>query len=329
MKKKRLVLAVVALAVVAGVAVRLMRTNSELDRNTLRLSGNVEITSAQVSFNIPGRVEHRLVSEGESVTNGQVVAFLEKTELEQELAMRRADVQAAQAALAELETGTRPEEIDQAAAAVEVARAEAKRVNGDLARQKELFQQKVISPREFEAAEAAAGMASAKVREAEARLALLKKGPREETILAARARLEQARQAVARAETRLAYTTLTSPLTGVVLAEGIENGEYAVPGTPVVTVGDIENVWLRAYVNETDLGRIKIGQRVMITTDTYPGKVYEGRLSFIAPQAEFTPKNVQTTKERVKLVYRVKVDTANPNQELKPGMPADAEIKLR
>jgi HlyD family secretion protein len=271
----------------------------------------------------------RLVSEGENVTNGQVVALLDQTEWERETAMRRADAQAAEAVLAELEAGTRPEEIEQAAASLEIATAEALRMRNEFTRQKDLFQQKVIAPREFEAAEAAASMASAKVREGEARLALLRKGPREETIRAARARLEQARQAVALAETRLGYAVLMAPLTGVVLAEGIENGEYVVPGTPVVTVGDLLNVWLRAYVNETDLGRVKIGQTVRITTDTYPGKAYEGRLSFIAPQAEFTPKNVQTAKERVKLVYRIKVDIANPDQELKPGMPADADIKVR
>lgn len=98
------------------------------------------------------------------------------------------------------------------------------------------------------------------------------------------------------------------------------------PGTPVVTVGDLENVWVRAYINETDLGRVKVGQRVRVTTDTYPDKVYEGHISFISSQAEFTPKNVQTAKERVKLVYRIKVDIENLNMELKSGMPADAEL---
>ena len=130
------------------------------------------------------------------------------------------------------------------------------------------------------------------------------------------------------AETRLGYATLASPLSGVVLSKNVEPGEFVAAGTPLVTVGDLENVWLRAYINETDLGRVKVGQRVRVTADTYPGKRYEGRVSFIASQAEFTPKNVQTEKERVKLVYRVKVDIRNPNMELKPGMPADAEILL-
>jgi HlyD family secretion protein len=93
-----------------------------------------------------------------------------------------------------------------------------------------------------------------------------------------------------------------------------------------VTVGELANVWLRAYINETDLGRVKVGQAARVRTDTYPGKAYEGRVSFLSSQAEFTPRNVQTEQERVKLVYRVKIDLPNPEMELKPGMPADAEI---
>ncbi len=323
-KRLKILIPLVLAAIVFGILV--IRNADALPSGIIRMSGNIEVTAAQVSFKIPGRVTQRLVSEGESVTNGQLVARLEQVELEQELAMRRTDVQTAQAQLAELEAGTRPEEIEQAAAALEVAKAETQRVEAEFARQKELFTQKVIAPREFESVQAASRIAFAKVHEAEARLTLLKKGPREETIHAARSRLEQTRQAAALMETRLTYATLLAPFSGVVLAEGVEDGEYVVPGTPVVTVGDLMNVWLRGYINETDLGRVKIGQAVRVTTDTYPGKVYEGRLAFIASQAEFTPKNVQTTKERVKLVYRIKVDIANPNQELKPGMPADADI---
>ena len=158
---------------------------------------------------------------------------------------------------------------------------------------------------------------------------MVKKGPRRETIDQARARLKQAEEALNLSKIYLDYTKLISPLSGVVLSEVIEAGEYVVPGTPVITVGDLKKVWLRGYINETDLGRVKIGQGVRVTTDTYPDKIYRGHISFIASQAEFTPKNVQTKKERVKLVYRIKVNSPNPNLELKPGMPADAQIALK
>lgn len=325
-KKKRLLIAIPIILGVGVFGIWKVREAGARDPNTIRVSGNIEVTSAQVSFKLPGRVIQRLVSEGESVTNGQIVATLDAAEFEQEVAMRQAEAQTAQAVLDELEAGTRPEEIEQAAAALEVVKAEAQRMASEFERQQGLFAEKVTSSREFEAAQAASRTAIARVREAEAGLTLLEKGPREEAIRAARSRLEQARQAVMLAGIRLGYATLRTPLAGIVLAEGIEDGEYVVPGTPVVTVGNLTDVWLRGYINETDLGRVKIGQAVNVMTDTYPGKVYPGRLSFVASQAEFTPKNVQTTQERVKLVYRIKVDIANPDQELKPGMPADADV---
>jgi HlyD family secretion protein len=111
-----------------------------------------------------------------------------------------------------------------------------------------------------------------------------------------------------------------------VLSKNVEPGEYVAPGTPVVTVGDVVNCWLRAYITAGDLPRVKLGQKARVIVDSRSGKFYEGRVSFIAANAEFTPKNVQTEKERVKLVYRIKIDVHNPSQELKPGMPADAEI---
>jgi HlyD family secretion protein len=128
------------------------------------------------------------------------------------------------------------------------------------------------------------------------------------------------------AKTRLGYTILASPVSGLVISKNIEPGEQVAAGTPVITVGELDTVWVRAYINETDLGRVKVGQKARVTTDTWPGKVYDGIVTFISSEAEFTPKIVQTQKERVKLVYRVKITIPNPNMELKPGMPADAEI---
>jgi HlyD family secretion protein len=270
----------------------------------------------------------------------------------EEIQEASAAVRKAQAGLDELLAGSRPQDVAAQQASLRRAEAEAQRWKDEFSRQETLFKADVISVREFDAAKAAYAVAGAKVREeterlklvlegprreqieqaraalkqAEQRHALIKKGPRRETIDQARARLDQAEQALAVAETRLSYATVRAPLGGVVLSENIEPGMYVAPGTPVITVGDLKNVWLRAYINETDLGRVKVGQRVRASTDTYPGKYYDGQVSFIASQAEFTPKNVQTEKERVKLVYRIKVDILNPDMELKPGMPADAVI---
>lgn len=342
------------------------------------VSGNIEVTDAEVAFKIAGRVEKRLVDEGVLITQGEVVAVLDSSDLQEEVELRRAELAAAQAALAELEAGSRPQEItaakanlDKAEAALkeletgfrpqEIAAAEATlkaatleatQLETELARAGRLVKQNAISQEAYDRARSNYDVAAQRAREAAERLDLLREGvrqeqiaqaraardqlkaqyelikigPRQEQIDQARARVEQAKAALRLAETRLGYATLVSPLSGVVLSKNIEPGEFVSPGTPVVTVGDLVNVWLRAYINQTDLGRVKVGQKAQVTTDTYPGKVYEGHVSFISSEAEFTPKSVQTATERVKLVYRIKIDIQNPSMELKPGMPADAVI---
>jgi membrane fusion protein YbhG len=325
--KKKIIPVILILAVLTAVFLY-FRSRSPVNPDLIRVSGNIEITEAEVSFKIPGRVLERLVDEGETVTAGQVVARLDSLELAQEKALRQAQVSSARAALAELQAGSRTEEIAQAQALLERAQADRERAQDEFERQKKLYQREVISTREYDLARTTRDGAEAKVRESREYLTLVKKGPREEKIDQARASLKAAEQALAQAQTRLDYTVVVSPLAGMVLSKNIEPGEYVAPGTPVVTVGEVGQVFLRAYINETDLGRVKVGQIVKVTTDTFPGKHYEGRISFLAPQAEFTPKNIQTQKERVKLVYRIKVEIPNPQMELKPGMPADGEILL-
>ena len=370
-------IAVVAVAILAWV---FLSYRSNAAGGTLRVSGNIEVTDAEVSFKSPGRVLERLVDEGQMVAAGQVVARLDSAELVEQRAMRLAELEAAQAALSELEAGSRPEEIAQAKAAMDQnqwrlnellsgsrsqeiasaeaglkqAQADATRARVDFERYARLYQKVNVSAQQFDAARSAMEMAEARQRQAEEQLKLVregprreqidqaraaleqagelyemvKKGPRKEEISQARARVNQAQQSLALAETQLGYSTLTAPFAGMALSKNVEPGEYVSAGTPVITLGDLANVWLRAYINETDLARVKLGQRVSVTSDSDREKKFEGHISFIASEAEFTPKSVQTEKERVKLVFRIKIDIPNPNQELKPGMPADAVIQL-
>ncbi|PTX91453.1 HlyD family efflux transporter periplasmic adaptor subunit [Opitutus sp. ER46] len=321
MKSAALSLACAALLLAVGC------NRSRVDPNGARvLSGNIEVVDAQLGFKIAGRIAQRPVFEGDPVKVGQLVAQLDDIEQKQQLALRRAELAAAEAALAELEAGSRPQEIAAAAAALRSAEAERDRARVDFKRQQELLQQAAISTREHDTAEAQLKVAEARVVEAGEKLQLVREGPRAEVIQQARARVAQARAAVALAETQVDNTRLVSPLTGVVLSHHLEPGEFVSPGTPVVTVADTVHVWVRAYLDQSDLGRLRRGQKVAVTTDSFPGKSYEGIVGFIASEAEFTPKTVQTTKERVKLVFRVKVDINNPNDELKPGMPADVHI---
>jgi len=289
----------------------------------LVLSGNFEVDDAQLGFKTPGRVVERTVREGDRVNVGQPIARLDDAEQQAQLALRRAELAAAEAQLAELNAGSRPQEIAAAAATLRSAEADRDRVRLDFARQEELRKKQVISDRDFEAAQAQLKVADAKAAEAAERLKLIQEGPRRETIQQAAARAEQARAAVALATTQLENTRLTSPLAGVVLSHNIEPGEFVSAGTPVVTVAETAHLWVRAYVNQPDLGRVRHGQKVVVRTDSFPGRDFEGVVGFISSEAEFTPKTVQTPKERVKLVFRLKIDVANPKDELKPGMPAD------
>ncbi len=272
-KKKLLGLLVLVLIVIAAVLVnRFVFKPKTDDLNRIQVSGNIEVTDAEVSFKIGGRVEQRLVDEGQMVTLGETVALLDRSDLQAEVAMRQAELLAAQASLAELEAGSRPLEIEVAKARVASVKAERERSESDFHRAERLAKTQVIAEEQFVQAKGAYGVAVAKEREAEEQLKLVIEGPRQEQIAQGRARVEQAQAARALAQTRLGYATLTAPLTGVVLSKNVEPGEYVAPGTPVVTVGELAKPWLRAYINETDLGRVKLGQQVRVKTDTYPDK---------------------------------------------------------
>lgn len=377
MQKKKIIFLFLVVIVVAGVLIEKKREENARG-DVIRVSGNIEVTNAELSFKIPGKVTERLVTEGDMIKQGQVVARLDSSEYDQALAVEKAAVRKAEAALAELRAGSRPQEIQQAFATMEKARswldqlqagsrpqeiasaeAEVEHARSDMEnlereykRQDELVREGVSSQEQFDRARTTFMLAVASLKEANEKLklvregprkeeieqarqslkeatehhALVKEGPRKEVIEQARAQLQQSQAGLALAQTRLDYTILFAPFSGTVLSKNVEPGEFVYAGTPVVTAADLQDIWLRAYINETDLGRVKLGQKARVTTDTYPGKVYDGKVSFIAGQAEFTPKNVQTEKERVKLVYRIKIVLSNPMLELKPGMPADAEV---
>jgi len=322
----RKMLVIGAVVIVAALVLIMVMRRTPQQSGDIKVSGTIETTLTALSFKQPGRVRERLVDEGQKVAAGQVVARLDDTEIRQELAGREADLAAARAALAELQAGSRVEEIAQAEAAVLRLKAESRRAADEYLRSEQLFKREVIAKRDLDLALAARDASAAALREAAERLQLVRAGARSETRQQARARVQGAEAAASLARTRLTETTLLAPTAGIVLSKNIEPGEQVAPGTPVVTIGRLEDVWIRGYVPESDLPRIRLGQKARVTVDGLKGKVFEGRLDFIAQEAEFTPKNVQTEKERVRLVYRVKVTVANPDMVLKPGMPADAVI---
>jgi HlyD family secretion protein len=276
-----------------------------------------------------------------------------------DLEQRLADLRQAQARLRELEAGSRPQEIQEARAAVESAQTEYERAKKDWDRAQTLHKNDDISTQQYDQFRARVESAAAALRQAQQRLALVQEGPRKEEIEAARAQvsraaaavkwaeaqrldvtrkqqdvtsrgadIERARAQVAMIDSQLSDTVATSPIDGVALVKAANVGEILAPGTTVVTIGDIDHPWLRGYINERDLGRVKLGTKAKVTTDSFPGKAYWGRVSFIASEAEFTPKQIQTSEERLKLVYRIKIEVDNPQHELKSNMPADAVLVL-
>jgi ABC-2 type transport system ATP-binding protein len=310
MRKKLALLALVVLAIPVAAFFNYQKFYHRNDSEEVPVFGNIEITEVEISFRIPGRVQERFFDEGQAIEEGDLVAQLDSSEQRHEVALREAEVRGAEASWMELKDGYLPEEIAQAQAKVQQTQADLNRLELEYKRQTQLRREQVISQKEYEAATAAYQEAEARNKEAEEYLALLLRGTREEKIEAGQSRWEEARQSLELAKLKLSFTSLHSPLSGIVMTKNVEPGEYVSQGTPIITVGNLDDVWVRAYVPETELGMIKLGQKVKIYTDTYPGKAYEGILSFISQTAEFTPKNVQTAKERVKLVYRIKIDLA-------------------
>jgi HlyD family secretion protein len=323
--KKRILISLLIVGIIAaGLAYSLRRDRTA--SGTITISGTIEATTVAASFRIPGRIAERLADEGQNVASGQLLARLATDDLEREVQLREADLATATAALDELAAGTRTEEIAAATASVARLQAEATRAASDLTRSENLYRSEVIATRDLESARAAGQASQAALREAGERLRQLQNGPRPETVRQARNRVASAAAALALTRNQLQHGTLLSPASGVILAKHVEPGEQVAAGSPVVTIGQLDEVWVRGYIPESDLGRVKVGQQAQVQGDTFGNRRYPGTVTFIAPEAEFTPKNVQTAKERVKLVYRIKITLKNPNRELKPGMPVDATI---
>ena len=328
MKKRRILIA--AIVVVVGIAIYLVSSlRNHGDDGSMLLSGNVEITETNVGFKIPGRVIEIPVEEGSVVKEGDVLAKLDGAELASVVEQNRASMQEASARLSELKEGSRTQEIEQAKSNVIAQEAELQRVKQDYERADVLYKNGAISKAQFDASKSAYDVRTATRKSAQEALSLAQEGARKEDIKIGEHRVEQARAGLAVSETRSKDTVIYAPIAGVVLRKNVEVGETVSQGMPVFTIGDLKSPWIKVYVKEDKIGLIKLGQKAYISVDSYKGKTYEGVVSYISSEAEFTPKTVQTPEERVKLVFGVKVRIKNENDELKPGMPADVKIALK
>ena len=324
MNRKR-ILPIVAVVVVAVALYFILRHGG--DGGTLAASGTVEATDAQLGFQAAGRIDTILVDEGFRVKAGQELARLDQAELRARRGQAAGQLSAALALLSELERGSRTQEVQQGRDAVATANQRLADAQRDLDRTRRLFDGGAVSREALDKAQLAFEVAQSQHDQATQALQLLEVGPRPERIDAQRAVVDQARAAVAQIDAMLANAVIRAPFGGVVTVKDRETGETVSPGAPVLTVTNLDDRWVRIYIPETRIGAVHLGEAARITADTYRGKVYGGQVSFIASEAEFTPKNVQTADERVKLVYAVKVRiTADSSYDLKPGIPADVQL---
>jgi HlyD family secretion protein len=298
-------------------------------KKELKLSGNIEAHESLVSFKIPGRIVELPVDEGMTMKKGDLLARLDSDDYRQQVQVDEATMNVRDKQLALGLAGSRTQEIEAARQTVLDAQADLEQKQKDFKRYDALYEKDEISAQIRDQAETAAERAQATLDRAQQVYNELVEGTRKEQLEVDRSNVQQARQNLEMSRIRLSYTMLRAPFEGIVLVRQAELGEVVSPGAPIITLADLDHIWLRVYVPETELGKVRWGQDVDVRTDTYPGKVYHGHISLISSEAEFTPKSVQTEQERVTLVYRIKVDVENPNHELKPGMPADAYVKLK
>jgi HlyD family secretion protein len=317
------------LIVVAGAALwwRWKTARDESDR-AIRGSGIIEVTEVDVAFEVPGTIKERYAEEGALLDKGEPIARLDDREYRLQVERAGAAKAAAESRYRLLLKGPRGQEVDQALAAVEAADTQFATAQREFDRVKALYDTQVVSQSEFDQVNNALSAAQAARDRARSQLEMLKEGFRTEEVEEGRARLREAGKALELAELNLSRCQLFAPVAGRVLSKNREVGETVPAGASIVTLGDLTRPWLNLYVGERDLGKIALGMQAYVTVDSFPSQPFPGKVTFIAEQAEFTPKNIQTQDERVKLVYRIKIELENRSQALKAGMPADAVVPL-
>jgi HlyD family secretion protein len=291
-------------------------------------SGTIESTQVRVAAEVGGRIAQILFEEGDAVKAGQKLAAIEATTCELKRNEAKAALAQAQAQLDLMAAGSRDEDVQRAAAQVREAQAVASAAAADLKRIAEVFARQSATQKQKDDAQANADRTAAALAAAQQSQAKVLRGNRQEEIRAAQAAVELAQARLAQAEKAVADCVVLAPMAGTITTKSAETGEVLAAGAPLATLTRLDEVWLSIYVSETRLPGLRLGQTAAVSVDGDPRR-HAGQVTFISPEAEFTPKNVQTPEERVKLVYRVKITLKNPSGVFKPGMPADGYLGVR
>jgi len=338
LKKRRIIIVVVFFILLIGVGSFVYYGQWENRHKELYFSGTIEAIQSNLAFQAAGRVLQVAVNEGQHVEKDQVLAELDRSEFQARYDQAKATLnrslrsQEQLSTVLEIYTKTLPAEIERAEAAVASARYVMDDAKKNYDRYERLFLRGVSSEKERDAVKLGYETAMYRLAEGEAvlrqaRSNLKKIQAGRQDVEAARSQAQATRAALDQTSIQMGYTQLKSPFSGTITSRNVEPGEVVTPGREVLTLADLSRVDLKIFVDETQIGKVKPGQKVEVMVDTFPGKVYTGYVSFVSPEGEFTPKIIQTQKERVKLVYLVKISLSNPDLELKSGMPADAWLR--
>lgn len=328
----RLAIGVGLLALVAGAGALVWWWDRETNGHDLVLYGNIDLRQVDLAFNNSQRITEIAVQEGDRVKQGQCIARLDTDRLQPQVARAEAELAAQRQVVERLRSGSRPEEIEQAKANLRSARADAANAERQYQRFQQLYKESsggAVSSQDVDNAEATLEIAAARAEANKATLELAIAGPRKEEIAEAEARLRAGEAELAFLRQELKDSQLISPVNGIVRSRIMEPGEMASPQRAVVQLAIVDPKWVRAYVSEPDLGKVRPGAKATITVDSFPERQFSGWIGFISPVAEFTPKPVQTEELRTSLVYEVRVFVDDSQDELRLGMPATVHVPLK
>jgi HlyD family secretion protein len=337
--KKKKIIVVVFLALLLGVGITVYLGQQRVKGGELTYSGTVEAAIiSNLAFQVAGKVSRVFVTEGQKVEKDQLLAELDRAEFAAAQDLAKANLEKSEKGLGQLSAQldiarkTLPDDVVRAEAGLSSARDVLAEAKSNKERYDQLFSRQVVSKKEWEGVTLSYDTARARVAEAEAMLRQAKSnlgriGVTEREVESASAQVAASRAALEQARIQFDRTQLRAPFPGIVTSKNIEPGEAATPTRQAITLSDLSSVKIKIYVGETEIGRVKPAQKADVKVDSLPGKTFEGAVSYISPEGEFTPKIIQTQKERVKLVYLVEVTVANPGLELKTGMPADVWLK--
>jgi HlyD family secretion protein len=312
-----------------GVSLVLAACRKSQDQNLISATGTIEAVEVRISSQLLGEVKDILVEEGAKVKRGDILALVDHANLDFQLQQAEANMDLAQAQSDLVHKGARSEDIRQAEEALKQAEAGLEVARKDAERARDLALKGSATAKQKDDAEARLTVADAQHRQAAELLKKLRTISRPEDIRSAEARLAQAKAAADLLRKTILDCTVTAPADGVITGRLAEPGEYVIPGGGLLVLSRLDSVYVMIYLTEQELGRIRLGDAAEVRIDAFPDRSFPGRVSYISPEAEFTPKNVQTKEDRVKLVFGVKIEIPNPDGLLKPGLPADAVVRVR